>query len=291
MPVTVVSGPLPRVGPGVGFIVRTDFVGPFLTGTTWRIEIHPDGDELNLGCVVTAPLWSADQHERRIWIEADPDGGQQTLYGRYTTLGQGATVDVFMQLIAPDGETVIDSGTVSNILWDTVSSASRLLPQAQTGLAAEQQEQLNAVQAAVTMSFPGLPTFGLSDLFALLGPIVHPPAGFQVRELIGDFDGNNTFTRPGGGFGVNAFGITWEVQTYGGGIGLDTGTPVRFETDLLEISIEHTDHDGHDFVSAAERFDYSNKYYYFDPMFPTRVNVVIAPSVTIRFYWLLATFP
>jgi hypothetical protein len=72
---------------------------------------------------------------------------------------------------------------------------------------------------------------------------------------------------------------------------LDTGTPVRFEVDLLELSTDHTDHDGHEFTSTAFRYAFSNAYHYFDPAFPTRVNVSIAPSVTMRFWWILATFP
>src|ERR1700759_1864948 len=98
MPITVVV-PSPsgfNTGPGAGFIVRSDLVGPFLAGMTWRIEIHEHGDETNAAVVITAPLWASDQHERRIWVGAGPDGGQQTFYGRYVSLNTNDTVDLRM---------------------------------------------------------------------------------------------------------------------------------------------------------------------------------------------------
>lgn len=292
MPIDIVVPLTPTgIGPGAGIIVRTSMLGPFPTDWTWRVEIHPHGDEDQAAVVMTAPLWTTDQHDRRFFVDADPDGGQQTFYGRFITLNTNDLVDVQMQLIGSDGVTIEDSGTVTNMRWDTQISASKLLPVASSGLTSEQAEQLAFTQAAVTMSFPGLTSFGLSDLLTLFGPFAHPPIGLQTRELIGDFDGNVAFDRPAPGIGVNAFGLSWEVQTYGGGIGLDAGTPLRFEVDLLELSLDHTNHDGHEYTSAAARFDYSNGLWYFDPMFPTRVNVSIAPSVTIRFWWILATFP
>lgn len=291
MPITVVSQPITWVGPGAGFILQTDFIGPFATGTTWRIEIHAHGDETNAGVVITAPIWPTDNHERRVWLDADPDGGQQTLYSRYVGFGTGQSVDLLYQLLAPDGTTVIDSGATTAVQWDTNVSQNRLLPSSTAALTPEQATELSETHAATHLTLAGLPTFGLGDLLQWFGPLTKPPPGLQVRELIGDFEGNHSFVRPAPGVGVNAFGITWEVQTYGGGIGLDTGTPVRFEVDLLEISTDHTDHDGHEFTSGAFRYNYSNAYHWFDPSFPTRVNVSVAPSVTIRFWWILATFP
>lgn len=257
MPIDVVSTPSPNIGFGAGLILHTDFTGPFATGTTWRVEIHPHGDETNAAIVMTAPLWPAEQHEIQIQVGADPLAlGQQTFYGRYVTLNTNDLVDLVYQLLAPDGTTVLDSGATTSIKWDTNTSASKLISTTGAALTSEQATQLAEAHSAVTMTLAGLPSFGLSELLQWFGPLTKPPPGLQVRELIGDFTGNNAFTRPAPGVGVNAFGITWEVQTYGGGIGLDTGTPERFEIDLLEISTDHTDHDGHEFTSGAFRYTY-----------------------------------
>lgn len=149
MPITTVSLPNGVFGPGVGLIVRTDIFGPIGSDWSWRVEIHEHGDEDNAAVVITAPIWTTDQHERRIWIDQDPDGGQQTFYGRYVSLATNDTIDILMQLLGSDGVTVEDSGAVTSVKWDTDSSSSRLLPQATGGLTTEQAQQLADDHASI----------------------------------------------------------------------------------------------------------------------------------------------
>lgn len=149
MPISVVSQPITAVGPGFGFQIHSDLVGPVTVGSTWRIEVHPHGDEDNAGCVMIAPLWSSDQHNRRVWVEGDPDGGQQTFYGRNIALYTGLHVDLLYQLLAPDGVTVTDSGATTDVVWDTDVSNIRLLPTPETGLTTEQAQQLADDHAAI----------------------------------------------------------------------------------------------------------------------------------------------
>lgn len=195
MPITVVSPtPLYTIGPGAGFILHTGFVGPFATGTTWRIEVHPHADETNAAVVITAPLWASDNHERRVWINMDPDGGQTTSYASYVTLATGQSVDLVSQLLAPDGVTVLDSGSETTV-WDTDSSGRERLPVATTGLTTEQADQLAQVDLMVAPPFTT--TTGVA-IPAAAGQLVTAPAGkfFGIDTSVHTLTGSGTIVIP-----------------------------------------------------------------------------------------------
>jgi hypothetical protein len=177
MPITVVSPPISAVGPGFGFFIHTDFIGPFLTDTTWRIEIHHHGDESNAAVVITAPLWAIDNHERRIWVGQDPDGGQATFYARQVALATNDSIDLLYQLLAPDGTTVIDSGATTDVKWDTDVSNSQLLPTTGGGgLTTDQAQQLLDTDTALNP--PLLATDGTPITGAVGDVIVRPALKF-----------------------------------------------------------------------------------------------------------------
>jgi len=141
---------------------------------------------------------------------------------------------------------------------------------------------ISTILADITKTFaPGI-AGKIADL------LLKPSPAFIVRELIGDFTGQFSVDRPSGPIGVDAFGINWEVLSYGGGIGIDPTTPQRFGLNILDLDIRYTDNDGHVFTGDAPVFDYSNGYYFWPTSFPTVIEGTIVPSVELRLYWLLA---
>lgn len=142
MPITIVSQPGTTIGPGQGFIVRTSLVGPIPNTWSWRLSVVRPADEANNILVMTAPVWSVDDRERRFQVEGDPDGGQTSAYGTYVSVNTNDSVNLNMELVGPDGTTVHDSGTVTGLRWDSSTSASRLLAPAGGGLTSEQAGQL-----------------------------------------------------------------------------------------------------------------------------------------------------
>lgn len=276
MPITI-TDPAPAGDFGQLFRISatTDFIGP-LVNPYWRVYVT-DLDDLG-------------QLDEQIFVF---NTTTRTLDQRYTA-NQNKVAFWPLGIAPPDNvhlhvELQQNSGLVEQSVI-TVKASNSLTPQV-TRQHLDQIEtnqsgttnitaKLDSVLAAVTRNFG--PFVGvLSDL------LLHPSPGFLGRELIGDFTDVQAFTRPAPGVGVNAFGITWEVVSYGGGIGIDPGTPVEFHTNLLQLEIVGTDGDGHEFTAAASEWTISNYYYLFDTSFPTRVQVAIAPSVTMRFYWLV----
>lgn len=173
MPITVVSLPQTNIGVGTQINLHTDFVGPFETGTNWRFEVHPHGDEVNLGVLCTAPLWPTDNHEIFLQIDGDPLLlGQHTYFEGQVSLNTGDLVDLIYTLRTATG-TVIDSGATDSVKWDTDTSSSKLLVPPTTGLTTEQAQQLADVHNLVA------PPFTDSSGVALpidIGDLVRRPA-------------------------------------------------------------------------------------------------------------------
>lgn len=283
MPITITDPPTSGVfGPGFHFQVSSNFVGP-VVNPSFEIDI------------LTTNL-EGYAHQMQVPLSATPYAAS----GQYLST---TTVTLPSPLIKNGDAAVLrvqlvgNSGVVEEldrpISFDGVQGAlyqlfQNLLQQSSSGFSATDRANLATVKTQTMVSFPGIAGFGLGDIARFLGPFSHPPLGFIHRVLIGDYDTAAALTRPAPGIGVNAFGLAWEVVSYGGGIGLDPGAPLRFDVPIMTVDLEHTDSAGHDFVSATYLADFSNYYWFFDPAVPTRVNVYPTPSYTVRLYWLVA---
>lgn len=279
MPI-VVNFPQPGdwFGPSALIDVQTTTVGPFVN-PSWLVTMSNSEE-------------TGGRYQQGINVD-DPHTefafrfmGQDFWPGPLRTIAHGDSalirVDLRQNLVVSETATVLvkfdQIGTSAYMLQNKLNQIAAVV-----GATPEINTKLDTIQESVTASFPGVGNFPLSGL------LTHPPLGFVTRELIGDFTDAGDLTRPAPGTGVNAFGLTWEIVTFGDGIGVDPGAPERLAVDLLQLELVHTDHDGHEFVSAAADFNYENTYWFFDPALPTRVQFAIAPSVVLRFYWLLAT--
>lgn len=182
MPITIVSQPGTTIGPGQIFIVRTSLIGPIPNDWFWRLSVVRPADEANNILVMTAPVWAADDRERRFQVEGDLDGGQTNGYGRGVSANTNDAVTMNMELVGADGTTVHDSGTVTGLRWDSNTSASRTLSSSSGGLTSEQAAQLEDAERRSRVL--GEPT----DL------VVETPSGSIVRTLA-DLFSRNTLDR------------------------------------------------------------------------------------------------
>lgn len=276
MAVTI-STPIPGgvIGPVMPYNVNSDFVGPVLN-PQWRLDIQTEDGETTLWSFIinnSGPGF----HSNNLF------GPIGSMLGLQSLVRSGDNVRFQATLTGDAGD--VDDAHVTVKLEDVVGRQFQTFQKISTTSTntASILDGVASILAGITANFGGGVTSFIGQFFT------KPPVSFQTRELIGEFSGSGSFDRPAPGVGVDAFGITWEVVSYGSGIGLDTGVPVRFEVELLDLAVVYTDHDGHEFVNDADQWDYSNHYRWFDPSFPTRVDYVIAPSVTLRFYWLLVT--
>lgn len=286
MPITITFPESDDAPFGWGFFFRasTDLIGPIPTSYRWLVSITDRSEAENKFFTQSFPLQSAADHVViGTYGITTPTGLSVGRPATNFAHGKPGRIRVELQ---DASNTIIDHGS-RDIIQDFVSGQAYIQQigiQSQAGFNATDRsilEQVPEILSGITANFGGAITRTLGSFF------LHPPTSVLVRELIGDFSGQAAFQRTAPGVGVNAYGITWQVQSYGGGIGVDPSTPPRFETRLLEIEVIHELADGQELTSDIHSIDYSNGLVLFDHAFPERIQVDIAPSVTIRFWWLL----
>jgi hypothetical protein len=277
MPITVVAPqPGDKFGQGFAISVSSDFTGP-IQNPQWWIEFR-DTDGTKLWSVWSFPFNASSL----------PNGSNYRASGNtvdappvWMNPGQNGKLRVELRGSAGAVETTDVTVELSMEATPVIISQQLGPIAAQSTSISQITQDVGAIREAVSLEWaPGI-IGTISDL------LFHPGPGFLVRELIGDFEGIQSFQRTAPGVGVNAFGLMWEVVSYGGGIGIDPTTPVFFETQLLLVEQRHTLADDQEYTSNVSEFHYSGGLYLFEPSFPTRINVTIAPSVTMRFWWLL----
>jgi hypothetical protein len=286
-------------GEGFMFAAHTTTVGPF-TFPQWKVELFESGGEVarlraNIGIsdphtsfpvrfanVITLGFESWDQYPK---LATGQTGTMRVALMSSGSEVEHTTQDVTMNNTDGAMSTTLQklslmSQTINSIQSGFTTPITTGIPALQTAVSAMQVD----VTSLLSGVFTSLPGFAGQFINNIVG---NPPVGIVKRELIGDFTLCGGLTRPAFGTNVDAFGIAWEVISYGGGIGVDVDVPQRFETRLLDLELRHRDHDAHEFTSNVAQFDYSNGYWFFSPILPQQVNYCIAPSVTMRLYWLL----
>lgn len=278
MPGTFIN-PIPGqpFGPGFQIQFQSDFIGPLASGTRWHVEYWDhDTEQFAFAEAHDQPALSSTMFSY-IWMAWDDVWNSNAIFGSFR---HGRTVDLKVQLIDPDGA-ILDEA-INTGVWDAITGIPVLITQIKNRVETGSpiSSDLADIKAASFASF-GTQLVPISQL------LQSPPIGLLVRELIGDLDGEGILTRPGGGFNVNAFGLAWEVQATGEGIGVDEGAPDTLETDMLDLQLIHVLADGNNETTTAVRFNYGDALWLFSPMLPHEVRYWIGPSIVLRMYWLL----
>jgi len=278
MPGTLIA-PTPGEPFGPGFLIRfeSDFIGPFAPGTRWTVEYFDHlTEEFLFANTADQPAVSHIMFDY-VWMGWNDVWNGNAIFGHMLN---GRQVEMRIQLVDPDGA-VLDS-VINTGVWDAVTGIPVLLTQIKNRIDSSSaiSVDLADIKAASFASFG-------SQLVPISQLIQSPPIGLLVRELIGDLTGEGTLTRPVGGFNVNAFGLAWEVQAAGEGIGVSEGAPDMLVTHMLDLQLVHTLADANNETTSIARFAYGDAMWLFSPMLPHEVKYWIGPSITLRMYWLL----
>lgn len=271
----VTGGPF---GPGFIVSLGSDFVGPLETGSFWRLYVHETGEG--------SPLISEDfptaSNNAIWWFRTTPSSLAAPFPFAGDELYHGKTVGLTAELRSPT--TVEDSGTIP-IVWDIVSGVpyvQNIVGADAAGLTVDQAAQLEAVEQAVHMSFPGLPNLPIGEFLGI------PIAGGAERVLITpDRTGEGTLDRQVGLVDVAAVGIEWEVVSAPPGVGVAQGAPDRWVRRVLDLQLVGTDASANEYTRSYESFHVDHYRLMFQGFGLTRLHYWIEPGITIRFYWLV----
>lgn len=291
MPITVVSLPQTNIGFGTQINLHTDFVGPFVTGTTWRFEVHPHGDESNLGALCTAPLWPTDNHEIFLQIGGDPLAlGQQTYFEGQVSLNTGDLVDLIYTLQSPTG-TVIDSGATNSVKWDTDTSSSKLIAAPTGGLTTAEAQQLADVHNLVA---PPFTTTGGTPLPIDIGDLIKRPALklLGIDTTVYTLTGQGTLAIPSLLGFPTAFGLVMNVTSAPSGWGRKPGYVDSFNFRIAQfLLLMEAANGAGSMVVAEKRLHLEHETWIFPDTWADHVAYYIDPPCEVQVQFLTAFTP
>lgn len=265
-------------GPGFAVTLSSDFVGPYETGTYWRIDIAPAADPENYVDFDTVPALSGTNF---FVFKQHPLSTPVDIAFASHLLAHGDAMVARFTLNSPTVE--LDDVTI-DVTWDAASGLPFILQQRLRTLpaATETTEQLELIDQAVHMSFPSVGRIPIGDfLGGALG-------GLAVRETITpDRSGEGTLDRPFLGVDVNAYGIEWEVVSAPAGNGVVQGAPDRWSRRVLDLQLVGTDVAANEYTRTYDSFHVDHYRLMFQGFGLTRLHYWIEPGITVRFYWLV----
>jgi microsomal dipeptidase-like Zn-dependent dipeptidase len=129
---------------------------------------------------------------------------------------------------------------------------------------------------------PSVPQ-GVVQLFA------HPPFGILSRETHASIDHTTAnIQRIRGPVNVDAFGISFDFFTIPAAFGWTEGLVKRYENRILQFAPLYTDLAGHTFHSQITDVYEEGLYFYFEDLFPSRIDVYVTVGCVVIPYWLVA---
>lgn len=262
-------------GPGFEIKLSSDIIGPFPTGTEWLVFLEggPTGEDI-LG--IQPYAWTSNQLTK---VLGTNDNDSTRRFRVLPQAGQGTTGFIRASLRTPDGITQDTSDRTQIVLDFQTGVQNQLRTGASTGLTTEQALQLETTTAAMGFAIGGGWTDLAEGLLNLVG------RRLLADELITpDRTGEGVLTRPGGPFGVNAFGIMWQYIDGPPGIGIDEGAPDRTEINHQQLTLMRGTSQG--LVPYETRYiDDISGMMGFGLDAPDQVNYFIMPGVTVRYWW------
>jgi len=87
---------------------------------------------------------------------------------------------------------------------------------------------------------------------------------------------------------VDAFGISFDFFTIPAAFGYSSGITKRYELTILQFAPLYTDLSGHTFHSQITDVNEEGLYFYFEDLFPTRIDIHVTVGCVVIPYWLVA---
>lgn len=280
MVVTIFNPPVGgQFGPGFGCNWGSDFIGPLDPGWFWRWNfalastpesVRFQGGQANDGTRNFSGQLATTTDERVIVpIPEAKDFEGMVFWVEVLELG-----------------IVVDQSSKISVQWNPQAGTQwsineRVGTSTTGGLTTEQALQLQTTTAAMGFVLGG----GWSELAEQLLSTVGKRL-INTELITPDREGEGRLTRPGGAFGVNAFGIQWHVFSLAPGIGLDEGVPDRTEFDHQQLSIMRDTSIG--LMASESRYIASiNGRWIWGLDAPEAVDYFIMPGVVVTYWWLL----
>lgn len=208
-------------GPGFAVVGQETLPGPWPSDSHWNLYLAPPGDEITRWWQVTINNITG-QLDRIFPFDENND---MTWNSPHPLITAGQDVDLHLEWVQNPPFAIISTLTVP--VKFNVEGYPYVTAQTTTttgGLTTEQAAQLQMTTAAMGFAIGGGWSDLANDLVALVGRRI-----IGLELITPDRSGEGALTRPGGPFGVNAFGIQWQLISAPPGFGIDEGVPDRTE--------------------------------------------------------------
>lgn len=289
MPITVtLPQPSSIFGPGSAISFQSSLIGPFPTGTLWRVFGSVDSEHQQ--------LLSLDQKE---WTGVGDTlilGHPQTrvTVNPSTIVADGHAAFVSVELVEPPA-TVVDSGQAAGTWSNTAGLQEQIpawsQPSAQGGLTTEEHGWLDQVQQFITNTAQLGGRLGLQTLAG--GILEHPDVGLMhLCDPPMTLSGRGTLTRPATGIGVNAYGLAFSVASAPPGAGTRQGSILVYGQRVAQLVTMHRSLGGSELL-ATQVFDLvlDTFAWVWEHAFPEEILFDVTPGYTVSASWLCVTFP
>lgn len=288
MPITITLPPGatgPLLGPGVGYGVSSDFIGPLPQGSyfDFRVSEDPEGVQECFGWVVFV---SGVQFSGNVLADATAS----VELGNQHILQDGDTGHLLVTLHSPTS--TLDSGAVT-VTWDeTVGMGQQILLKpsgtVQGGFTETDRQEAAQTQLAVSTEVQSQTNPALRvpmDLAALVGHIPVQRLGAFECQL---YTGRGRLTRPQFGLPVFAFGIRWRIEFVPPNFGRRDGALLEYIERVAQLVKISRDINGNLFVDDVEDiFSTGGTMAWAWNNFPVEVQYDVTPGCTVEFCWLL----
>jgi hypothetical protein len=277
------TGPL--LGPGVGYQVVSDFIGPLPQGSyfDFRVSEDPEGVQECFGWVVFV---SGVQFSGNVL--ADPTASVEL--GNQHILQDGDTGHLLVTLHSPTS--TLDSGAVT-VTWDeTVGMGQQILLKpsgtVQGGFTAEDRANLTDVEQATTEPVQSqlnpVVTHILNGLDLLTWFPVNRLSAAECRTLTG----RGSLNRDQLGLQVAAMGFRWRILVVPPSFGVRDGALQEYIERIAQFVKINADNSGELYVDEVTDVFYNlGKLSWSWNNFPHQILYDITPGCQVEFCWLL----
>jgi hypothetical protein len=264
-------------GPGFALDATTDLIGPIPIDWNWVVEwlTGPVGNEQ---IITTSYPIQTVQHRLRVTFLETPVSFAIEPFSTMTSTEGSVRVRLQMPStqIVEEAQIPIRPDLQTGVLYQL-----RRQTQATGGFTEQDRAQLTQTAMSVGFGIGGGWTDLAQDLIATVGRRI-----LGTELIVPDLSGEGVLTRPGGPFGVNAFGIQWQLLSAPPGIGFDEGVPDRTEIDHMQLTFMRGSSQGLVTVDSRYVADINGQWVWgLDS--PDQLDYFVIPGVTVRAWWLL----
>jgi hypothetical protein len=123
----------------------------------------------------------------------------------------------------------------------------------------------------------------------IITALSHPPYGVLTREALGSLTaGVTTIQRVRGPIGVDGFGMSFSFFTVPAAFGSTQQIHLDYEHVIVEFAPVYTMFDTHQVYGPSVQLTHEGDLYWFDQLFPTRIEVFVQVGCVVIPYFLLA---